>query len=338
MISTMRNLIWISCLLSVSVVNLSSAEKPVDTTISDLSLHPRQFDGQVVRIKAVLIFGWEGDNFLLDPSKPKPLAMPSLDPASIWIYWKPGHEKQAYQITGVVYGTFEGYFHFVHETRIVNGVFEPGPLQFEATEASIPDPQPRSLAAATARGDVDETRRLLGSDRETRDRYASSLLFLSAQVGRVDFALELLASGADPNFFDADGDTSLMTAAWNCTPEVANALLSHGALANATNAHGETALKLAAHNCPDGKLVQLLLSAGADPNAKTRNGVTALISASGNSINAEELLKAGADPSIRTESGTTVESESCGRGEKGHYEVCQLVRAALRKKNGLPDK
>jgi ankyrin repeat protein len=209
-------------------------------------------------------------------------------------------------------------------------VFEPGSLQFEALEASIPEQQPHSLASAAIQGDVDETRRILRSDASIRDKYGSLLLFLAVQADRADFVRELLSSGADPKFTTAGGDTCLMMAAWNCKLEPAKALLSHGASANAANVRGETALILASHTCADGKMVQLLLDAGANPNARTPGGRTSLMAAAGNPMNAEELLKAGADPSVRTESGTTVETESCDRGEKGHYQVCQLVREALR--------
>jgi ankyrin repeat protein len=119
-------------------------------------------------------------------------------------------------------------------------------------------------------------------------------------------------------------------AAWNCKLEVAKTLLSHGALPNAANVHGENALIFASQTCVDGRMVQLLLDSGADPNAKTTNGVTSLMAAAGNPLNAKALLTAGADPSMKNESGETVETESCERGEKGHYEVCQLVRESLR--------
>ena len=79
--------------------------------------------------------------------------------------------------SGLVDGTFEGYFHFVPVTRIVNGVFEPGQLQFEAVAATIPAKQPQSLGVASLSGDVDETRSILQSDTSARDdRYLSILL------------------------------------------------------------------------------------------------------------------------------------------------------------------
>jgi hypothetical protein len=176
MISPIVRLLGILFVLSISLFAQLSVERPIESTITDLSLHPQEFDGRLVRVQAVLVFGWEGDNFLLDPAKPKPLSMPSSDPASVWFYCNPGHDPQVYGATGhmgIAYGTFEGYFHFVSKTHVVNRVFEPGSLQFEAVEASIPDEQPHSLAAATIQGDVDETRRILRSDTNSRNKYAS---------------------------------------------------------------------------------------------------------------------------------------------------------------------
>jgi hypothetical protein len=333
--STMLKLCWIACVLSIALSTQFAVARPTEATVSDLSRHAQEFDGQLVHVQAVLVFGWEGDNFLLDPSKPRPVNMPSRDPASVWFYCKPEHEQQVYGPIGherVVFGSFEGYFHFVPKTRIVNGVFEPGPLQFEAIEASIPDQQPRSLAAATAMEDVDETRRILQANASARTQYGSTLLFLAAKIGRADFVHELLASGADPKFVAPGGDTSLMMAAWVCKLEVAKALLDHGALVNAANNNGETAVIFASQTCPNGKMVQILLADGADPNAKGNDGGTALRAAAGNPVVVEKLLAAGADPTVKDKYGNTVQSESCDRGEKGHAEVCALVRQALQKK------
>ncbi len=329
----MLKLFWIAFLLGIPISAQVAVADPIETTITDLSLHAKDFDGHLVHINAVLVLGWEGDNFLLDPSKPAPVYMPSRDPASIWFYCNPIHEKQVYAAIGQerrIYGSFKGYFHWVEKPRIVNGLFDPGSLQFEAVEASVPEQQTRSLAAASVEGDVDTVRSILQIHADMRNKYGSILLFLAANTGRDDFAQELLASGADPRFAAPGGETSLMNAAWNCEVDVAKTLLSHGALVNAANVNGETAVILASRICRDGKMVQLLLEAGANPNAKTTNGVTPLIAAAGNPINAAELLKAGANPSIKTDSGETVETESCDRGEEGHYQVCQLVRGALR--------
>jgi ankyrin repeat protein len=51
--------------------------------------------------------------------------------------------------------------------------------------------------------------------------------------------------------------------------EVAKTLLSHGAPVNSANVNGETALIFASQTCIDGKMVQVLLEAGAGANARS---------------------------------------------------------------------
>lgn len=323
----MLKLFWVAWILSLPLSAQLAPERPIETSVTELSEHAQEFDGHLVRIPAVLVFGWEGDNFLLDPSKPRPLSMPSRDPASVWFYCKPAACVARGQ-AGVVYGSFEGYFHLVAKPQTVNGVFGPGPLQFEAVKATIPENPPQSLAGASAQGDVDEIRRIIKTDAKTRGKYGSVLLFLAAKTDRADFVRELLSSGADPKLAEPDGSTSLMMAAFGCKLEVGKALLDGGASPNAASVQGNTALKFASQNCADGRMVQLLLDAGAEPKATVNEG--ALIAAAGNPRVVEKLLAAGADPRFKDSRGNTVESESCDRGEKGHYEVCQLVREALR--------
>jgi len=310
------------------------SKSPTDVTVSDLGLRPQKFDGQLVRVQAWLVSGWEGDRFLSDP---KPQNIRHGIPAYVWLYCSLEHEQQVYKPIGHrvgVYGWFTGYFHFVLKPQIVNGAFYPGNLQFEATEASIPEQQPRTLAQAIREGDLKEVRKILRSvtTLNVRDEYQSLPLFEAISSGHADIAQELLAAGADPKLTESDGSTALMAAAWHGDLSSAKALLDRGVHVNAADVNGQTALIFASQTCPDGKMVQMLLDAGANPNAKTIHGGTSLMAAAGNPFVAEKLLKAGADPGAKTDSGHTVEDDACDRGEKGHFRVCELVREALRKK------
>lgn len=341
-------------------------QDPISVTISELASHPREYDGKLVCVQAFVVSGWEGDNFLVEPSKPVPLDMPTQgDPAAVWFYATTNHEGDSAKIGQVRSRChyFVGYFHFVDKPQIVNGVFDPGPLQLETLGSAVPDQQHHSLAEATRSKNIDEARRILHSDPALKDRYKNLLLFLAVDTNQIEFAEELLAVGADPRFTRAGGDTVLMAAAWRDDTKMARLLLDHGAVVNAKDSGGGTALTAAIHrcwdgktglppeaaeaakndpdiqgrrdtfeNCREGKMVQLLLDAGADPNMKTKNGTTALLGAAmeGNAAAAEALLKAGADPSSKSDGGFTPESESCDRGEAGKFRVCTLVREALK--------
>jgi hypothetical protein len=322
-------------LLSADLLQCQEAasNRPTDVTVSDLGLHPKAFDGHLVRVQAWLVSGWEGDRLLSDP---RPRNIRDDSPVYLWLYSSDDHEKQVYAAIGgrvSVYGEFIGYFHLVPKPQN-NGMFDPGHLQFEAVEVSIPEKQPRTLAAASRQGKLEEVQAILhsGARVNVRDEYQSLPLFEAISSGHTDIAKELLAAGADPKLTLPGGDTALMQAAWNDEVTIAKALLDRGAPVNAANINGETALIFASQTCPDGQMVQLLLNAGADPNAKSKHGGTSLSAAAGNPLVVEKLLAAGADPSAKDKDGDTAESKSCDRGEKGHAQVCALIRQALGKK------
>jgi uncharacterized protein len=308
-----------------------SSKSPTAVTVSDLGLHPQKFDGHLVRVQAWLVSGWEGDRFLSDP---EPQNIHDGSPAYVWLYCSLERAQEVCDSIGhrvSVYGWFTGYFHFVRKPHIVN---YPADLQFEATEVSIPEQQPKTLAGAIREGDLEEVRKILHSagKLDIRDEYQSLPLFEAIRSGHTDIAQELLAAGADPKLTEPDGSTALMTAAWHGDLKIARTLLDRGVSVNAADVHGDTALIFASQTGPDGKMVQLLLDSRANPNAKTINGVTSLMAAAGNSLAAEKLLKTGADPTAKDASGHTIEDDACDRGDKEHFRVCELVREALRKK------
>lgn len=313
----------------------ASGADPVEVTVFDLSRGPRDFDGHLVRVRAILVFGWEGDNFMSDPN---PQGTPSGRSAYLWFHCKPGREEHVYgpinpSARRHVNGWFTGYFHFVPKYT-ANGVFDPGPLQFEAIDVLIPEPQPKSLADIIREGDLEAIRELLRSRAQLNvwDEYRAFPLFEAINSDHTEIAERLLAAGADPKLAGQGGETALSVAAWKCNSKIAKELVDGGASVNAPDVNGETALILASHTCPDATMVQLLLDAGADPNAKTTMGTTALMAASTNPLVAEKLLRAGADPTFKSSYGNTAESESCGRGDRDHFRVCELVKEALRKK------
>jgi ankyrin repeat protein len=342
-VNTKVRFLVLGALLIVGLLRESSQCQDVPSkdaarvTILDLASHPQRYDGQLVRVEALLALSWEGDNFL---SQPNPQSMPPEGQAYVWIYCKPEFSHQVFGPTigyGSVYGSFTGYFHFVEKPRVVNGAFYPGKLQLDAIAASIPDPERLSLAESIRRGELEKARTIIRSGAKINvwDEHRSFPLIEAIRTDQTDFAEELLVAGADPNLTGESGDKALLQAAWYCNLRVAKTLLKRGADVNAAEVNGNTALIFASQTCPDGEMVQLLIVGGADPNARSSDGGTALRAAAGNPLVVAKLLAAGADITAKDKYGHTVESTSCNwpnlpRAEKGHAEVCSMVREALR--------
>jgi hypothetical protein len=64
---------WLRLTVSAVVLSLSAwgaQSGPKDVAFAELVQHPAAYDGQLVRVRGVCVFGWEGDNFLLDPATP----------------------------------------------------------------------------------------------------------------------------------------------------------------------------------------------------------------------------------------------------------------------------
>lgn len=163
--------------------------------------------------------------------------------------------------------------------------------------------------------------------------------FLSA-VALDDSSLVMtyMVRGVDPNMRDAKGDTGLLIALREQSWKAAQTLMLYPALdVNAANQVGETPLMLAAlrgrldwakmllargaHiNQPgwtplhyaasaneDSACLQWLLEKGAEPNARSPNGTTALMMAAryGTESSVDLLLSAGADKNLRNDQGLT---------------------------------
>jgi ankyrin repeat protein len=135
-------------------------------------------------------------------------------------------------------------------------------------------------------------------------------LLLAIQAGDAA-TVERLAKPEAVNATGPDGVTPLMLAARLGQSQIVASLLAAGAVVDATDERGFTALF---HGCYDPEddrghpdVVELLIAAGADKEARIGFGVRPLMYAAGNGEAGvvHALLRAGADPLARNEVGRT---------------------------------
>lgn len=166
-----------------------------------------------------------------------------------------------------------------------------------------------SLIHAISERNTEQIHAILAShpNLNVRTQLGETPLGEAISQGLVSLTKELVTAGADPNFAAGGGDTPLMQAAFTCSLETAEFMLKHGALVNSMNNSGETALMDAAHACWDGRVTRLLINAGANVNAKAKDGQTPLIVAAfaGNEEAVGALVRAGANVNATDENGNT---------------------------------
>lgn len=131
--------------------------------------------------------------------------------------------------------------------------------------------------------------------------------------------------GLDVNAINQAGETPLMLAALKGRVDWAESLLARGALVNEP---GWNALHYAASG-PSPDLVSWLLAKGAEIDALSPNGTTALMMAAGYGplTSVERLLKAGADPTRRNQQGMSA-ADFARRA--GHERLAQQLGSAKR--------
>lgn len=134
---------WSTPTANVGTLPAVAPPMPTSTTIAFISQHPLMFDGHLVRVRAWLEFGWEGDNFLYEASVRADRNTPGSG-VPIWFYCKPGYEPFVYGAmrpgTRRILATFTGYFHVVPDLKSqLHDVFFSGPFELEGTEV-YPDP------------------------------------------------------------------------------------------------------------------------------------------------------------------------------------------------------
>ena len=158
-------------------------------------------------------------------------------------------------------------------------------------------------------------------------------LYLATLQRDVPAMERLIAEGANINQSDEDGNPLFVEITAAGDLEIARVLLSHKPQVNAVNPKGgRTALGYASLRGWI-SVVQDLIKQGADINATSRSGYTALMSAVGgrNLAIVSYLLKQGADRKIQNEYGQTalsIAKKACERAvlPKRKTECSEIVR------------
>ncbi len=160
-------------------------------------------------------------------------------------------------------------------------------------------------------------------------------LLEAAFSGKLANVERLVAEGVTVDAADHEKRTALMWAAFNGHTPVVAYLLDRGAAIEAVDSLGRTALMYASSG-PFDETVELLLKKGAEVNVQGKpEGFTALMTAAaeGQLKVVGLLLTYGADPSLKDKDGDTAESFA---REKGHTAVVEMLEnppPAMRKKS-----
>lgn len=171
------------------------------------------------------------------------------------------------------------------------------------SHAELPDPTRFSVRLEL--GDIEQAERWLGEglDPDFEGTLIGTGLMIGAWEGNIALMRLFMERGADIHRTNRFGETALMLAAWKNRQEAARWLLERGARPDMP-AREWTALHYAAF-AGHGGLVNTLLTAGADANARSTNGSTAVMMAAreGHAAVAERLLAAGANPALKNDFG-----------------------------------
>lgn len=169
--------------------------------------------------------------------------------------------------------------------------------------AELPDPVRFSVALEL--GDITAAKRWLdaGLDPDFEGHLIGTGLMIGAWEGNIALMELFLSRGADIHKTNRFGETALMLATWKNRPEAVHWLLARGARPN-RNEREWTALHYAAF-AGHAELVDRLISAGADVNARSTNGSTVVMMAAreGHAAIARRLLAAGANPALVNDAG-----------------------------------
>ncbi len=163
---------------------------------------------------------------------------------------------------------------------------------------AIATAQAGPLHEAARKGDADAAKRAVerGAQLEETDASGEPPLLIAALAGQVEVVRLLLDAGADLHASNTGGLTALHAAAYGGHAEVVRLLIARGGAVNESKNFYQMSPLHAAAEEGHAEVVALLLDAGANIEAKERNGYTPLTQAGWREYweAADLLMKAGA--------------------------------------------
>jgi ankyrin repeat protein len=145
-----------------------------------------------------------------------------------------------------------------------------------------------------------------GAEVNKKTKHGETALILAVKDRHVEIVKTLLEAKADPNVKTDDDQFAALYAAQDGMPESLEILKILGAAKANLNASNIAYTPLTyAISQDNAELVDVLLSAGADPNSKTQSGHAPLIEALSSPAIFDRLIQAKANPNILNGSGET---------------------------------
>ncbi|MGE4168704.1 MAG: ankyrin repeat domain-containing protein [Candidatus Babeliales bacterium] len=186
----------------------------------------------------------------------------------------------------------------------------------------------QALFKAIKKNNTQEVKFLLGQGLSayTRNRSGKSAFAYAIKYGNLEIEELLEDSLEKPDHFDT---TPLMYAVRGNNTVLVKQLLHAGANPNASTYSGHTALMFAGNKDPE--ITSLLLQYNAQVNAKTVFGWTALMEAAyyNDAAMVQQLLQAGAKVALKNHLGRTALIDA---QQRGHTEIVKLLLAHRAKK------
>ena len=193
-------------------------------------------------------------------------------------------------------------------------------------DLTIKDKNNKTAYAIAEENKDQDTMDLLYRERDRREKLHSAIMRVYPCLKEIKHLIDL---GVCVDAKDRSGNTALHWASGNGHADVVELLIGKGVKVGVRNGRGETPLSCVIRSCwrdieKAKAIIEALIKAGADINAKNKDGNTALhrVSERGHAKMVEALIKAGADINAKNKDGNTALHWV---SECGHADVVKLL-------------